>query len=304
VLPLFDTWEPIVEELKKVEEEKPIHPLMKLTSWKDTIEVTSKIGLTLVGICYVVGLLILNIHLRQYGVFQLNFLQVDYVMVGALWMFLCGSMYFCSFQLLELNKAVHKKWTTSKHRFLRVFYILGGVLIALFASSYVVTMVGNNTFNILSWRAYLIVGVVAFNVGALSKVAEETRLVTKEWLSDSTDKNVKRARTYAIFSESVVFLIALSLYAVLAYPYLSPAYGGGLKQQAEFIIKKDQYESVKNLGISLEDENGRTSPLQIIYEAPDFFIISPPAGFDTRAKVQSIRIRKEAIYAAYYLSNK
>src|ERR1044072_6874484 len=97
---------------KAMERLENIPQLLKVISWKDSIEIASKLILSIVGICYVAGLLILNIHLRKYGVFHLNFLQIQYVMVGALWIFLCGSMYCFYYQVIVTNKPNFREWTT------------------------------------------------------------------------------------------------------------------------------------------------------------------------------------------------
>jgi hypothetical protein len=60
---------------------------------KDNIETISKSFVLLLGIAYVIGLLILNFQLRNSGIHYLNFLQLEYVLVGTLWLFLTFTTY-------------------------------------------------------------------------------------------------------------------------------------------------------------------------------------------------------------------
>lgn len=82
---------------------------INVSTWKDRLEVLSKIGLTLIGSSYAIGLLVLNMHIRQYGVAYLNFVQLQYVMVGALWLTLSGATYFAAHFLVARLDELSKK---------------------------------------------------------------------------------------------------------------------------------------------------------------------------------------------------
>ena len=72
-------------------------------------------------------------------------------------------------------------------------------------------------------------------------------------------------------------------------------------QKMEFVFKSPELESIKSMGIPIEEGTFRTPPLEVIYEAPEFFLITPPEGFDTKNVIKAIRIRKESIDSVYYL---
>ncbi len=63
----------------------------RLNDAQKAIELGSRSAILLGGACYVAGLLIANLHLGQYGVYNLSILRAQYVLVGALWIFLVAS---------------------------------------------------------------------------------------------------------------------------------------------------------------------------------------------------------------------
>jgi hypothetical protein len=79
--------------------------------------------------------------------------------------------------------------------------------------------------------------------------------------------------------------------------------GGGKKQKVEFVIKYDQMSAISAVGLQVAPESRKLGPLEVIFEASDFFLIAPPQDFNNKS-VKAIRIRKDAIDAALYLSDK
>src|SRR5437660_2661566 len=61
-----------------------------LLGLKENAIAISKLGVLGLGACYAIGLLIVNLYLRQYNISQVNLVEAEYVAVGALWMFLMG----------------------------------------------------------------------------------------------------------------------------------------------------------------------------------------------------------------------
>jgi hypothetical protein len=89
----------------------------------------------------------------------------------------------------------------------------------------------------------------------------------------------------------------------MVFPNVSSVYGGGKIQTADFIVKADQLETVKVLGLNV-NENGRMmGPLAVILESPDYFLIKPPEGYADK-QVKAIRLKKDAVDAALYLDER
>jgi len=118
---------------QKVEESKQSLPLPSFTKLKEVAEIASKFIFALTGLCYVAGLLIVNLHLREYGNFHLGFAQIDYIMVGALWMVLAVSGYLLLNETIyslrkNLPKVINKN-TNKKERFEALLRIASSLVI-------------------------------------------------------------------------------------------------------------------------------------------------------------------------------
>jgi hypothetical protein len=83
----------------------------------------------------------------------------------------------------------------------------------------------------------------------------------------------------------------------------SPTYGGGKPQKAEFLIKADQINTVKAIGFQPSGDTQKVGPLEVVFEASDFFLIIPPQGFSNE-KVKAIRLNKHLIDATFYLGSR
>ena len=98
-----------------------------------------------------------------------------------------------------------------------------------------------------------------------------------------------------------LFLTVLSLYSSYVYPSFSPAFGGGKAKSAEFIAKSSSVATLTNIGIPVEPNTRRSTRVQVIFEASDFFLIEAPTDLRERDRVQSIRLDKNLIEAVLYL---
>lgn len=81
--------------------------IKNLRSFRDVVEISSKIIFTSIGLVYLFGFIILNNYLREYGVHYLNFLQIEYIMVGILFFILSGSTYlFINYIYIKIKDVV------------------------------------------------------------------------------------------------------------------------------------------------------------------------------------------------------
>ncbi len=92
-------------------------------------------------------------------------------------------------------------------------------------------------------------------------------------------------------------LIMYSRY--LSYPQISSAFSGGQTQSVVLVIKPEQVDAAKVGGLVLSDD--RKIALEIIFEGPDFLLITPPTGSANTPNVKAIRVRKDLIDAVLYL---
>lgn len=272
-----------------------------LSPWSGQLESISKAILGLVGFAYVIGLFILNFHVRRYGIYYLNFLQIEYVMVGALWIILVGWTY-C---LLAWIFFSIKNFSASAHRILSILSLLLSVF-GGYSSLVIVLNVLTEaaTVNFLKghWRIIFVLclgAISVFNVGTKVKpVVDHFRSPQQKKL----DMRFRFAHAFDASYFAILLIVGLSSYAAIAFPKISPIFGGGKPQKAEFLIKADSLGTVKAIGLQLPD-SGKVGPLEVVFEASDFFLIIPPQGF-ANDNVKAIRLNKDLIDAAFYLGSK
>lgn len=253
--------------------------LASLSRWTDAAQVIAKGGVAFIGTTYVIGLLVLNMHVRTFGAYYLGFLQIEYVMVGMLWIFLVG-LVFC-FVLYIYNQFRKGSKLIKRGKPLST---IGTIFLSIVLP--VITGVGSLSFALgifsddqlqLHTRGFWIVtGVLAMNIVVISLLVfgVKERFGTVE--SSNTDRTSRMAAMFDVLYIVVFALVGLSLYSKHVFPRLSPVFGGGKRQQIQFVIKPDQLDATKSLGIPLLENSNTTPTLEMAFEAADFFLIAPP----------------------------
>jgi hypothetical protein len=270
------------------------------SSGREAVELVSKIGIGVIGVAYVVGLLIMNMHVRGYGLSYLGFLQIEYIMVGFLWLFLVSWVFFAAGyllkkcgELLSKRKQMRLRELVFQAVFLLVpaFGIISGTRLVLSLLS----EKGDLPFTIKGhWKS---LGILFFTVASIWSVMSFTSRIVRE-----KDKGTNKWHN-AFYILQLLFwiLLPLRMYATSVYPTLSPAFGGGKARRVALVIKADQLEAAEASGLKFS--HGRTTePVELIFEAPDFFLIRPPDGF-ADLKVKAVRLRKDVMDAAFYLGD-
>jgi len=277
--------------------------------WEKVLSSLARLGFILVGWCYVVGLLILNLHLGQYGVFSLNLLQVEYVMAGALWTFLVGFTY-CLLHFVALPlRSGHNEGEQPPKRVGSAIRILTMGGLALSALVFVLFVLSDSELGLSQGSKILptlaVGGILVLTAMTFVQLTSDIQvIVQRAFLGQASKKidGVAKQASLSIFGfPIIVLLLLLSIYALYAFPKFSPAIGGGQKQVVEFISKADQRETIINLGFPVLHGSQRFGPVEVIFETSDFLTLSPPKEFSSEGKAKAIRIRKDLIEAVIYL---
>ena len=282
----------------------PSLPPFKFATWGEVIDIFSKTILVLFGSAYIVGLLILNFHIRKYGLYYLGFLQIEYVMVGLLWGFLVGSIYLFVYYLRHQIKQAYRQDGSGRLKiFARTINVLLTTVGGLAILYYILNVASESELDYRTRTPYTILLFLILNAAALFNISQEVRQVVRRFaVNDDKDARLYiRARYFFISYNLIILLVMLSAYTKYVFPALSPVFGGGKKQKAEFIIKADQVETVNLLGFQVN--NRSIGPLEVIFEGADFFAVAPPEGV-AKNNVKAIRIRRDIVDAALYLSDK
>jgi hypothetical protein len=223
------------KEIQKPVEDKPLFSNSSVL--KDALEIISKAGILVVGGCYVSGLLILNLHLRQYGIFHLNFLQVEYVIVGALWTFLVryalGLLIFTASRI----KLIYKRLVQGE-RLLSPNNIAHGCAFLLFISFglYINTLLSDSKIRFFQAVNFYIWGIILLNALGIILLVFTTSDIPYH-IKKGMGQIFVAAASFRIFIYSALLVIFLSVYTLSVFPSFSPAFGGGRKQKVELILR-------------------------------------------------------------------
>jgi hypothetical protein len=61
-------------------------------------------------------------------------------------------------------------------------------------------------------------------------------------------------------------------------------------------------DTINLFGLPITPDSRTVGPVEVIFEASDYFLLIPPQEFMKEHKVKSIRIRKTMVDGAFYLS--
>lgn len=264
---------------------------------KDLLEEVSKIGFLIFFTCYAIGLLIINLHLAQYGIYHLGFLQIDYVMAGALWLFLVLGTLSCFLHIKDIIKDGWTNWNDGKIS--KVLKIIGPLLVIFFVVLFfqiVLDKVTVEPLNYSSWETWQIVGNLIVSAVAVSWLKSDFNNIYKTLIN--TDKKTIGTILYRMADRIIWILGIIAWFALFTYPKLNPAFGGGKKQVVEFIVKQDSIPAFTNFGLKLQENSVKSEPLEIVFEDSDYFYLLPPNNADNSNS--AIRIKKDLLDGTIY----
>lgn len=286
-----------------------------LVGWREQIEIATRVLLFGVGVAYVIGLLILNAYVTQFGVHYLNFLQAEYVMAGITWAFLMGVGLAFYWVLGQRLKGAWDYYTSYRGRgWLRRTWgliwslvyaaaALGAAALSIFLIMQIVTV---ESYHLSNWTIWKAGGMTVFLAGLSYLSAKSVRKHLSDVMHYRTSKRSAAAIRESVFELSYQLILAtlsLTLYAHFLFPYISATYGGGKPQQASLMIKGERIEVVKSLGLNVEEGKRMVGPVKILLEAPEYFLINPPDGYENK-KIVAVRLDKEMVEAALYFTER
>jgi hypothetical protein len=286
----------------KDKETSPQRSGTTLSTWRETVELLSKATFAIVGLAFMVGLLITNIYVREYGLTYLGFLRTEYVMVGFLCLALLALSYFVVSVVVnrfeefrtEIQKQSSSTKDLAKRLVINVFVALYLCLVPVVALSFLTGGLSGGKLFKGQWKSFGMLMVFAFVFHLCWKEISQWK---KQISQRNTNFDPYIGGLYLL--GSLFLAIAFLLYyATALYPTLQPAFGGGKSLRVSFVVKADQLEAIEPTGLKLS--HGRvTEPVDVIFEAPDFFLIRTPDGFPD-PKPKAVRFRKELVDTVFH----
>jgi hypothetical protein len=234
-----------------------------LESVKSAIEMLSKIVLGTAAACFVCGIIVVNLYLREFGVASFSLFRVSYITAGV-WTFSpigfavlsMGTSFFSYFQ----DQRMDEKPRTRSSRSKRWVKLIGAVNFAL-----VVLVMIFFGFGIpISWRWSLaiIIGIVIGSSGiAMPMVFRQSKTFREKLLSASGP-----------FFGLVGFLCYLLFLAPSLYKEIPASVGGGAGMPVVFVVPADKQELVKAAGITFA-EPFRTDQVILILQTDKEYVV-------------------------------
>jgi hypothetical protein len=265
------------------------HQLVELTN------TLSKLGLAIFGAAYVIGLVIHSTHVTTYGLYYLDFLKVEYVMAGLLWIFLTSASYLYCYLL---RRGIVNYWRTSpRSKLMKVIIYFWWLLSFLIVVAGIIQLFVSTNYR--TNRGLLVVtGVLILN--ALAVYVFVSGATTFFLKLDKQKKQKINASEVLLFGLGAI--VAITLYARYAFPKLSHHWGGGSHQSAVFLVRKEQLEAFGATGFVTDAATRRTVPVEIILEGSDFFFVIPPNTKDQQ-NLKGVRLPKESFDAVFYIAS-
>lgn len=260
-------------------------------SLKDFLETAGKIFLGIAGLSYVTGLVVVTVHLREYGLNSLILSQLHYVMAG-IWallpivvaMFLITVAVHSVLDELQRTKARTRRQGESRapagsppnelsiswvkfasKMFMAAVFPVGIFVVLLALLAFTGIKFGWNWLLVLFVGA--IVGTFAIGIGYLWRGSSPSR---------STPNLIAMG---AATSLGLLFFFAyVVLFSKLSYKNIPWSTGGGGSSQVQLVVTNDAKPLLESAGLKFYEGKNRTDSLSLLLATDREYIIVNQAG--------------------------
>ena len=234
----------------------------------------SKFLALILGICYVLGLLIVNVDLGTYGVFSLGLDRPEYVLAGALWVFLA---------IWPIILFRYWRTTVSIPASFRDIRSIGTLLASsssfLFIFIYSLGVLSEYKLKILTLQGSMCVGEMILISWIFSFEYRSTFTPLREGSLQLLKSEPWAAyRAYRVGWATVTLLAFLGLYARYVYPFFPMRYGGGDHPKVELYLQRKLNVPWLSDGIPVSEDGLRIGPVRLLLETDDTFTITRAGG--------------------------
>lgn len=247
----------------------------RIEAVKDGVEMFSKILLGMAAACFVCGIIVVNLYLREFGVASFSLFRVSYITAGV-WTFspvgfaalLVGTFLFVYFQDQITDEQVlpdkqgrprspWEKWKKGWKKWRKL-------LVAMMASVFVVAIIFSGLGIPMSWRwlGAIIIGAVMGLVVIAAPVA----------FLHSRTRREKLLSALVPFACVVGFVYHLLFLAPSLYKEIPASVGGGAGVSVVLVVPTDKQELVKAAGITFA-EPMRTNQVTLLLQTDREYVI-------------------------------
>ncbi len=260
----------------------------EITKWNLREGVTN-IPLLTIGassVCFILGLLVVNLHLAQYGIYSAEIIRTEYILAGATIVLLVTIVHTSYLWLLKRIAAMYIFWREKSYFAFAasVFVVPTFTLIPLFTFLMVINR--SNEMKPLLFSMLSIVGIWA----AIMMIVRNIEPMINEVVYQ-TPKTESINYSIRDFGAHIFFLfLAISLYVNSAYANISKAYGGGKIVSATLYPTTRGLEICKALALPIL-QNQTVGPVSVLTESSKELVVLIPDNIS--GKSIAIRLNVE-----------
>lgn len=251
--------------------------------------------------CFILGLLIVNLRLAAYGVYSLEFVRTEYILVGAVFLFLVVTAYVSFAYSLQEFKSAKLSWKERKYK-RAIAGAFFGLVVAIGPVFSAFSVVANNMRlkfyeEIFALTLLILIGFMVHM--AYVRLSMLIPLIGAN-TSDKFPNLIESVRVVLVYV--VMLLVFVGGYALIMYPQISPAFGGGNKSHVVLIPTQRGLEVSKLLTLPVSKEQTVVGPLEVLSESEHELIIVAPG--EIYEKRRAIRLNRELFDAIQAVTEK
>lgn len=258
-------------------------PFLDVERTKTLAELVGKASLGLLASCYAMGLVVINIHLNNYGVFSLSLLRVSYIIAG-LWatvpiLFGLGLIYSVIGLVLALDAdnadsvlvymfSLPRALTESQDALGTKFqgwsmagslFLVGGFL------GFIFWQLGIG----FQWKWLLTLLTGSLVALFILPIHYNFALPRTKTVAELVN------RAFGAVTTGFLLVIHIVVFANHVYPSLPSHIGGGQPKTVQLIVENEPNTKklIEDLGVALQGQSGRTEDIQLLFVTDEVFII-------------------------------
>ena len=233
----------------------------------DALELVSKAIITLVGLCYAIGLVVRNIHLSRYGYYTVGLLELNYIMagvwallpmiLGVLLLNLLSFLFFIDGEARPHVRREKKAKRTGYDIFVNVFLSVGVTASFIFIAHKYLALP-------LSWG---LIGITILGIFALYFLA-----ATAYFSIRPSGFNFSTRLIFATFGVILLGLY-LSLFARRHYNDIPAGVGGGRPELVRLVSAEESKPHLLTSGIGFAGNENVSEPTEMILATGEEIVI-------------------------------
>jgi len=255
---------------------------------REIVTVGTSLVLSLAGLAYVLGILIITIRLGAVGVPAPDLAQPRYALVGGLFLFLVSlAAAAIGAGILGFREAIAR--IKDHHP------VAGGIqmlasLVSCFAPMIAIQFLTRFRLDFSYREAWIILAILLLSAFNMVPLAQSLRLFWQSPHENQARPAHPISLTYAFLWELLVVVMSITGYSLSVYPRLSPVFGGGRPSQIVLVVAPDKISVIRMTGIAVAS-NGRSEAVALLFEDGSNYYVERTSGSQTL----TARIRKDAV---------